>query len=63
MEENNDVVEIQWRNAGPIVVKGKVILKDNDGNEIETGKLKVISLCGCKKTLNPPFCDGMHKKL
>lgn len=29
----------------------------------ELTEKKKVTLCGCKQTGNPPFCDGTHTKL
>ena len=44
---------------GQIVVQGKVNLTDEEGNPIKHGPR--ITLCGCAKSRNLPFCDGSHK--
>lgn len=49
------------KTAGPIVVRGDVILTDEEGNTIEHGPR--FSLCGCGKSEKMPFCDGAHKEV
>jgi len=54
---------VTYRGLGkPIVITGDVNLVDGQGNPIEIGKLKMLSLCGCGKTKNGVFCDGSHAK-
>ena len=48
------------KTAGPIVVRGDVILTDEEGNPIEHGPR--FSLCGCGKSEKMPFCDGLTRK-
>ncbi len=62
VKNSSKPVEIIIRKAGPIVVKGDVVLKDNDGNLINLQKLKIFSICGCMKSRNGVFCDGSHNK-
>jgi CDGSH-type Zn-finger protein len=45
---------------GPLIVRGDVELRDQDGNRIDPGR-EVIALCRCGKTRQPPFCDSTHK--
>lgn len=45
---------------GPLIVRGDVDLRDQDGNRIDPGR-DVIALCRCGKTRRPPFCDSTHK--
>ena len=52
-------VEIIKKSAGPIVIKGEVVLSSDDGKIVETKS--IFSLCGCGKSNNMPFCDGEHK--
>ena len=54
------MTEIIPKDTGPIRIKGNFKLIGIDGKEIETED--EISLCGCGKTGNSPFCDGTHKK-
>lgn len=45
---------------GPLLVRGDVDLRDQDGNPIATGR-RTIALCRCGKTRQAPFCDSSHK--
>ena len=54
--------EITCRNNGPILVQGKIVLKDQDGNEFDLAGRKAVSLCRCGDSENKPFCDGAHAK-
>jgi len=47
------------KSKGQIIVEGQVSLTDENGNKIKHGKK--ITLCGCNKSKNLPFCDGAHK--
>lgn len=55
-----DKVSVYQKPSGPIVLKAKhIVIQDSSGN---TNKSDVqISLCGCGKSLKPPYCDGSHK--
>lgn len=57
--DNQNKIEIQVNENGPLVVKSQIHLKDHNGNEIKTGE--VSYLCRCGHSLNKPFCDGKHK--
>lgn len=54
-------VEIQIMKDGPIVVTGKITLKDSDGKEYKT--YSITSFCRCGASNNMPFCDGTHRKI
>jgi CDGSH-type Zn-finger protein len=45
---------------GPLIVRGDVDLRDQDGNPIDAGR-EVVALCRCGKTRQAPFCDSSHK--
>lgn len=62
-EENNNTAEtkIDVMKNGPLLVHGKVCVKDADGNE--TIKDKVTAFCRCGASANKPFCDGQHNKI
>jgi len=53
------VVEIIVRRNGPYRVQGPVLLKDHEGNVIESKE--VFTLCRCGHSKIKPFCDGTHK--
>jgi len=46
---------------GPLVLKGDFTLYDTDGKELR--HMKMLSLCRCGATNNPPYCDGTHRKI
>lgn len=43
---------------GPIVIKGKLTIREEDGTITE--KTGAISLCRCGKSQKMPWCDGAH---
>ena len=46
---------------GPLVLKGNFTIYDTDGKELR--HMKMLSLCRCGVTNNPPYCDGTHRKI
>lgn len=58
-----DKTEIIIRNNGPIRLVGDFVIKDIDGNELDIGGRREISLCRCGHSSKKPFCDGTHKKM
>jgi CDGSH-type Zn-finger protein len=47
---------------GPYLVRGPVVLRDQDGRAIETAR-RPVALCRCGKSRMRPFCDGTHRLL
>ena len=56
-------VEISLRPAGPLLVKGPIVLRDVDGKEIDLGGKTTVALCRCGASTTKPFCDGTHSKI
>jgi CDGSH-type Zn-finger protein len=54
----DEVVIVPYRN-GPLIVRGPVVLRDQDGNEIDAGR-SPVALCRCGRSRLRPFCDGTH---
>jgi CDGSH-type Zn-finger protein len=54
-----DVVIVPYRD-GPYLVRGPLILRDQDGREIDCTR-RTIALCRCGKSRMRPFCDGTHR--
>jgi CDGSH-type Zn-finger protein len=54
-----DVVITPYRD-GPLLVRGPVLLRDQEGEEIVLRR-KVVALCRCGKSRQRPLCDGTHK--
>ena len=55
--------EIQIMPTGPIIIPTEnVVLKDAEGNEIDTEGKPAVALCRCGGSGNTPFCDGSHAK-
>ena len=46
---------------GPLIVRGRFRLLDQDGAEIDPGRA-TIALCRCGRSAIKPFCDGSHKR-
>ena len=58
-----DPVKIRLRDNGPLVVEGKIVLTDADGNEYPISPDKpAVALCRCGASQNRPFCDGAHNR-
>jgi CDGSH-type Zn-finger protein len=55
----DDVVITPYRD-GPLVIRGPVTIRDQDGNEIAPGR-DTVALCRCGKSRIRPFCDGSHQ--
>ena len=45
---------------GPLLVRGPVTFKTQDGDVIDAGR-ETVALCRCGKSASKPFCDGTHK--
>ncbi len=58
MSAPDEVVIVPYRN-GPLIVRGPVVLRDQDGNEIDAGR-SPVALCRCGRSRVRPFCDGTH---
>jgi len=46
---------------GPLLVHGKIKVKDIEGNE--TIKKKTTAFCRCANSNKKPYCDGTHLKV
>lgn len=57
-----DLVKIQVRANGPLVITGQVELVDSEGKPFPIAGGKPIYLCRCGQSAAKPFCDGAHKR-
>lgn len=56
--EEEEVSIVPYRD-GPLIVRGPVVLRDQDGNVIDAGR-SPVALCRCGRSRIRPFCDGTH---
>jgi CDGSH-type Zn-finger protein len=56
-------VQILIRPSGPYLVKGLVVLRDADGNQLDLAGKETIALCRCGGSTTKPFCDGTHSTI
>jgi CDGSH-type Zn-finger protein len=56
---NEDVVIVPYRD-GPYLVRGPLVLRDQDGRTIDLSR-RTVALCRCGKSRMRPFCDGTHR--
>jgi CDGSH-type Zn-finger protein len=56
---SEDVVIVPYRD-GPYLVRGPLVLRDQEGRRIELGR-RTVALCRCGKSRVRPFCDGTHR--
>jgi CDGSH-type Zn-finger protein len=59
MEERDKNVEFHVVAGGPMHVKGRFTLIEQDGKKTEIEEEAWFCRCGASK--NKPFCDGSHK--
>jgi uncharacterized Fe-S cluster protein YjdI len=59
-EEGAEPTTIQVRPDGPLWVRGKLQIVDQDGNVRE---LTRAVLCRCGHSANRPFCDNTHRRI
>jgi len=59
--ETDVTTTVEALKNGPLMVYGKLTVKDSKGNE--TTKNKVTAFCRCGASSNKPFCDGTHIKI
>jgi CDGSH-type Zn-finger protein len=45
---------------GPYLVRGPVVLRDQEGRTITINR-RTVALCRCGKSRMRPFCDGTHQ--
>ncbi len=59
-EELPDPPIIEPQRDGPLYVRGRIVLRQEDGEERE---LPRAALCRCGESNNKPFCDNMHRRV
>ena len=59
MPRDADVTITPYRD-GPLLVRGRFELRDQDGTPIDPGR-DTIALCRCGRSRQRPFCDGTHR--
>ena len=52
-------IAIEVMKNGPLIVRGELVVKDQNG--LESKKGKVTAFCRCGLSGNKPYCDGSHK--
>lgn len=57
--EAESIVEVMPN--GPLLVYGKITVKEPSGEEIH--KNRVTAFCRCGASSNKPYCDGTHQKI
>jgi CDGSH-type Zn-finger protein len=56
---SEDVVIVPYRD-GPYLVRGPLVMRDQDGQPIDLTR-RTVALCRCGKSRMRPFCDGTHR--
>ena len=59
MVSSDEVIIVPYRD-GPYLVRGPVVLLDQEGVAIDPGR-RIVALCRCGKSRIRPFCDGTHR--
>ncbi|MAT58648.1 MAG: CDGSH iron-sulfur domain-containing protein [Melioribacteraceae bacterium] len=54
-------IKVTLLKNGPLMVEGKVTIKNSAGETIESTEKNF--LCRCGGSSKKPFCDGTHKKI
>jgi CDGSH-type Zn-finger protein len=56
---SEDVVIVPYRD-GPYLVRGPLVMRDQEGQPIDLTR-RTVALCRCGKSRMRPFCDGTHR--
>lgn len=59
MSDERPTVTITPYRDGPLIVRGPIVLLDQEGEEIDPGR-SPVALCRCGRSRIRPFCDGTH---
>ena len=60
MRTRDGVAVLRVTADGPLLVRGKLRLVDEEGREVCTRR-RINALCRCGRSAVQPFCDGTHK--
>ena len=52
--------KIQAYREGPFLVRGPVVIIDEDGHPLDVRR-PVVPLCRCGRSRSKPLCDGAHE--
>jgi CDGSH-type Zn-finger protein len=55
----DEVLIVPYQN-GPLLVRGPVVVRDQEGRGIHVNR-SPVALCRCGKSRMRPFCDGTHR--
>jgi len=60
VRSQDDVAVVRVTTDGPLLVRGRLRLVDEEGREVCTRR-RINALCRCGRSAVQPFCDGTHK--
>lgn len=60
MNENPSGATVTLYEDGPLLLRGDVEIRSQDGVVIDPGR-STVALCRCGLSAVKPFCDGTHK--
>jgi CDGSH-type Zn-finger protein len=60
MRSTDDIALVRVTPDGPLLVRGRLRLVDEQGREVCTRR-RINALCRCGRSAVQPFCDGTHK--
>jgi CDGSH-type Zn-finger protein len=60
VRRKDDIAVVRVTSEGPLLVRGRLRLIDEEGREVFTRR-RINALCRCGRSAVQPFCDGTHK--
>jgi CDGSH-type Zn-finger protein len=61
MPQRTDVEIVPYRD-GPYLIRGPVVVRDQEGRTVPVTR-RPVALCRCGKSQMRPFCDGTHQTI
>jgi CDGSH-type Zn-finger protein len=58
---NQDGAVVTVYEDGPLIVRGRFSITDQDGEPVPPGR-RTVALCRCGRSAIKPFCDGAHSR-